>query len=159
MSRGSEERRALRRDQAREQRVPSSRELARLRHEYSILRELDSPGVVKTYGLESFDRGVALILQDLHAPPLSDLLRARRLDTRAFLTLGSAIAGVLDALHQRRVLHKDIKPQNILVNAAGEIWLLDFGLAVRLAEETPRALRPDASRARSRTCRRSRQAE
>ncbi len=123
---------------------PGAQELARLRHEHSILRELDMPSVVKTYGIETFDRGVALILQDIDGEPLSRLLHARRLEMRAFLTLASAITAALDAVHQRRILHKDIKPQNILVTAAGEIYLVDFGLAVRLAEETPRALRPDA---------------
>ncbi len=58
--------------------------------------------------------------------------------------MAASIAAVLEVLHQRHVLHKDIKPQNVIVTAAGEVYLVDFGIAVRLAQETQQALRPDA---------------
>lgn len=123
---------------------PGLRELAQLRHEHGILRELDVPGVVKTYGLETFDRGIALILEDIGGDSLSLLLSTQRLDLKTFFTIAASLAVVLEVLHQRHILHKDIKPQNIFVTAAGEVCLVDFRLAVRLAQETQRALRPDA---------------
>lgn len=123
---------------------PGPRELARLRHEYGVLHELDVPGVVKTYGLEASNQGYALILEDLGGESLSHLLSRRRLGLRTVLTLASSLASVLDVLHQRHLLHKDIKPQNIFVTAEGGVCLVDFCLAVRLAQETQRAVRPDA---------------
>ncbi len=51
---------------------------------------------------------------------------------------------MLDALHQRHILHKDIKPHNIFVTSAGGVCLVDFSLAVRLAQETQQAIRTDA---------------
>ncbi|HZF54169.1 MAG TPA: AAA family ATPase [Polyangiaceae bacterium] len=120
------------------------REIARLMHEHGILRDLDVPGVVKTYGLETFDRGSALILEDLGGESLADVLSRRKLGLKAFLTLASSLADVLDKLHQRHILHKDIKPENIFVTAEGGACLVDFCLAVRLSQETQRAVRPDA---------------
>src|SRR5688572_13717151 len=58
---------------------PRARDIARLRHEYSILCNLDLPGVVKTYGIEPCERGCALILEHVNGQPLSEMLRAGRL--------------------------------------------------------------------------------
>ena len=124
---------------------PSQRDIARLRHEYLITRDIDAPGVVKTYGLESIGHDLALILEDFGGRPLDELLRFGKLDLKAALEIASSLAEAVGAVHDHHLIHKDIKPHTILVNAGtGAVKLADFGIATRLSQETQRAVRPDA---------------
>ncbi|MCK6592157.1 MAG: protein kinase, partial [Polyangiaceae bacterium] len=95
---------------------PSPRQLAMLRHEHLLTRDLDVPGVVRSYGLEKVGWSAALILEDFGGRPLSDLRLEGSLDLKRALGIAISIAETLGEIHGRRVIHKDIKPQNILVN-------------------------------------------
>ena len=76
-----------------------------------------------------------LVLEDAGGEPLDRLLGAP-MEVGRFLRLAIAIAAALGKLHQRGLVHKDIKPANILVNqATGEVRLTGFGIASRLARE------------------------
>ena len=76
-----------------------------------------------------------LVLEDVGGEPLDRLLGAP-MEVGRFLGLAIAIAAALGKLHQRGLVHKDIKPANILVNdATGEVRLTGFGIASRLARE------------------------
>src|SRR5437762_1936801 len=88
---------------------PNPIEIARLRHEYAILCDLDLRGVVKAYALERSERGPALVLEQLGGASLSSLLAGGPLDLATALWVASSLADTLAALHQRRVIHKDIK--------------------------------------------------
>src|SRR4051812_24598977 len=70
---------------------PTQREIARLRHEYVISREIDAPGVVKAYALEKVGHGLALILEDFGGRPLDELLRAGGLELGAALEIASSL--------------------------------------------------------------------
>ncbi|NUQ75829.1 MAG: AAA family ATPase [Polyangiaceae bacterium] len=123
---------------------PSPRQLAMLRHEHLLTRDLDVPGVVRSYGLEKVGWSAALILEDFGGRPLSDLRLEGSLDLKRALGIAISIAETLGEIHGRRVIHKDIKPQNILVNPdTGWVKLTDFGIAARLSEEMQQALSPD----------------
>ena len=118
--------------------------VARLRHEFTILRSIDSPGVIKAYALEPFGHGVALILEDTGKAPLSDHLRGRPLALRQALHVARSIARILANLHAQGVIHKDLKPLNIVADSNLEsVELIDFGIATRLSQETQTARRPD----------------
>ncbi|WP_437940098.1 AAA family ATPase [Sorangium sp. So ce341] len=124
---------------------PGAREIARLRHEFSLVKELALDGVVAALGLERHGHSVALVMEDFGGRSLSELIQERRLTLDAALQVASSVAHTLDAVHRRRVFHKDIKPQNILVDmAAGAVKLIDFGIAARLSQETPKLLSPGA---------------
>jgi len=121
-----------------------NRQLARLRHEHLVTRDLDMPCVLRTLGIEQVGSATALVLEDFEGQPLSDFLRQARPDLRTTLRIAAAIAGAIGAIHARHVIHKDIKPHNILVDpATGALKLMDFGIAARLSEETPDPLRPE----------------
>src|SRR5690348_14511630 len=70
---------------------PSSRDLALLSHEYSILSTLNIPGVVKAYGLERYGNRFALILEGIPAPALNQRLRLRALDLQTVLHIACAL--------------------------------------------------------------------
>ncbi len=123
---------------------PAPRELGKLRHEFELLRELDLPGIARAYALEVCGNGLALILESLPGRPLSECLEAGPLPLTTALRTAAALSGIIDAIHRRQIIHKDIKPQNILLDSlTGAVYLLDFGIATRLSQETQRAIRPD----------------
>jgi predicted ATPase/GAF domain-containing protein/anti-anti-sigma regulatory factor/tRNA A-37 threonylcarbamoyl transferase component Bud32 len=124
---------------------PSPRETARVRHEYLICRDLDASGAVRAYALEGVGQGLALVLEDFGGQPLSDLLRAGRLDLEKALQIAAALADALGAVHEQKIIHKDIKPQNVFINpATGVVKLTDFGIATRLSQEASKEAPPRA---------------
>ncbi|MFO0576260.1 MAG: AAA family ATPase [Polyangia bacterium] len=127
---------------------PSARDVLRLRHEYTLLKELGDKGlagVPRVQGLESHGTGVALILEALPGRALSAVVKETPLDLVTVLHIGSELAGFLDALHHHQVIHKDIKPQNILYNpSTQQVFVVDFGISTRLSQETIKATNPEA---------------
>jgi serine/threonine protein kinase len=107
----------------------------RLAYEYSFKDELDSSWAVRPLELVR-DRGrTILVLED----PGGELLSAcvgKPMEIGQFLRIAVGVATALSKAHQHGLVHKDIKPANILVNAAsGEAWLTGFGIASRLPRE------------------------
>ncbi len=99
--------------------------------------------MIKTYGLEAHGNTLALILEDFGGRSLNKIAQARRLDIGAVLHVAIAVADTLGRLHSLPIIHKDIKPHNILLNPVSqEVKLIDFSLATRLSHE---ALRPGGS--------------
>lgn len=123
---------------------PTPREAAKLRHEFAIMRTLDLPGVARAHALEEHGARAALIMEDTGARSLNHLLRAGPMDPRTALSIGVSLARTLGEIHKRRVIHKDIKPHNVLVHPteAMDIKLIDFGIAALLPQETLRAQSP-----------------
>ena len=114
---------------------PTRAALDRLAHEYSLKDELDSTWAVRPLELAR-DRGqTILVLEDPGGELLSGLLGAP-MEVGRFLRLAAGVAAALGKAHQRGLIHKDIKPANILVNTAnGEVRLTGFGIASRLTRE------------------------
>jgi eukaryotic-like serine/threonine-protein kinase len=100
--------------------------LARLGHAH-IARLLDA-GI-------SADGQPYLALDYVRGDPITDYARARNLDLRARLTLFQQVCGAVSHAHSNLVVHRDLKPSNILVTSAGEVCLLDFGIAKILDQE------------------------
>ncbi|HTN86242.1 MAG TPA: AAA family ATPase, partial [Sorangium sp.] len=112
--------------------LPDERVVARLRGEHALLRKIELPGVVRALDLVPHGAGVALVLERWGDASLDRALASGPLPAEAALRLGAALARVLGQLHRRGVIHRDIQPQNILVNAARtEVQIIDFGLATR----------------------------
>jgi PAS domain S-box-containing protein len=114
---------------------PAAVVLDRLAHEYELKDDLDGPWVVRPLGLVRERGRTMLLLEDTQSGPLDRLL-AGPMDVARFLPLAIAIVAALTQVHRRGLVHKDIKPANILVNGAdGHVQLTGFGIASRLPRE------------------------
>jgi predicted ATPase/signal transduction histidine kinase/tRNA A-37 threonylcarbamoyl transferase component Bud32 len=118
---------------------PTLEQITRLKHEYQVAANLDLPGVVRVYGLETHGHRVALVLEDFGGRSLKQCLTERKcevLDPMRVLKIAIQLAKALISLQQARIIHKDIKPSNIIFNEeTGEVRLTDFSIASRLGEE------------------------
>jgi len=116
---------------------PTLQEIMQLRHEYEISRHLNLEGIVKPYGLENHRNGLALILEDSKGEALNNFLNRRKLELKEFLEIAIQLADTLGKLHDNQIIHKDIKPTNIIITPATlDVKITDFSIATRLSRET-----------------------
>lgn len=119
---------------------PTTRQVAALRHEYELLQEIKIPGVIAAHGLHEDDGRVVLLLEDFGSHALSEVVVEGPMPVDIFLRLAISLTDTLEQLHRHHIIHKDIKPQNILFNpGTEEIKIADFGIATRLSYENQRA--------------------
>nr|MDQ5835996.1 serine/threonine protein kinase [Acidobacteriota bacterium] len=115
-------------DWAREQLMKEARAVARLEHS----------NICAVYGVDEADGHSFIVMQYVEGETLSSLLRRGPLGLGRALDLAAQMVGALSAAHERGVIHGDIKPQNIIVTADGQVKVLDFGLA-KLVRQRPGA--------------------
>jgi PAS domain S-box-containing protein len=114
---------------------PSRSSLDRLTHEYELRDQLDRAWAVRPLDLVRDAGRTMLVLEDADCEPLDRLLGAP-METGRFLRVAIHIAIVVGKLHQRGLVHKDIKPANVLViGASDEVRLTGFGIASRFGRE------------------------
>ncbi|NEU95239.1 AAA family ATPase [Bradyrhizobium sp. UFLA 03-164] len=107
----------------------------RFAHEFELREDLASAWSARPIELIRESGRIMLLLEDSGGEPL-DRLMGEPMETGSFLRLATGIAVALGKLHQRGLVHKDIKPTNILVNhSTGEVKLTGFGLTSRLPRE------------------------
>ncbi|MGK7927852.1 MAG: serine/threonine protein kinase, partial [Spirulina sp.] len=119
---------------------PTFKELVQFRNQYTIACHLDLPGIVKPYALEHYENRYALIMEDFGGISLSVIgyqLSVISDPIAEFLEIAIQLAEILHQLHQKQVIHKDIKPANILIHpATQEVKLIDFSISTLLPKET-----------------------
>jgi len=107
--------------------------LKRFRLEAETAASLDDPNIVPIYEIGECDGSCYFSMKLVEGAPLDQLVRRELLPIRRTAELIAKLARAVHYAHQRGILHRDIKPGNILVDAKGEPHLTDFGLA-RLTE-------------------------
>jgi hypothetical protein len=105
---------------------PAFRE--RFRREGLLQAALDHPHIVTVYEAGETDSRLFLAMRMVEGPTLKDLIVRRQLDDRRALRLLTQVAEALDAAHAKGLIHRDVKPQNVLVGAGDHAYLADFGL-------------------------------
>jgi PAS domain S-box-containing protein len=109
--------------------------LQRLDHEYALRTELDADWAARPLELIRHDARTMLILEDCGGDPLERLLTAP-METVPFLRIAIPLAEAVGQVHARGLIHKDVKPANILVDpSTGGVRLTGFGIASRLPRE------------------------
>jgi PAS domain S-box-containing protein len=122
---------------------PTSETIARLSHEYEIKDYLDGAWAVRPVELLRKSGRTMLIVEYAGGEPL-DHLTGQPMEMELFLPLAVAIAAAIRQLHARGLIHKDVKPANVLVESAtGRVWLMGFGIASRLPRERQRPEPPE----------------
>lgn len=115
-----------------------------LSNEYNLLTQLHSNQVVKAYEHINFQNQIILALEDFPGITLADAIQNEKFSLEDKLQIAIQIAQGLGEIHQAQIIHKDIKPQNILINPeAKAIKIIDFGIATQLSKEIPFLLSPD----------------
>jgi len=106
-----------------------------LAHEYGLKDELDGRSAARPLALVREHGRTMLLLEDPGGGPLARLL-GRPMEMGRFLRFATGLSAALRQVHEHGLIHKDIKPANVLVDfATGQVWLTGFGIAARLRRE------------------------
>jgi PAS domain S-box-containing protein len=125
---------------------PSPQSIRRLMHEYSFAAELDPAWAAKPLAITRHEGRTILLLKDPGGQPLDRILerdQGQPLDLSRFLSTAIGLARALGQVHQQGLIHKDIKPGNVLVDDTGNAWLTGFGIASKLTRERQSPEPPD----------------
>lgn len=107
--------------------------LARFQREAKVLASLSHPGIGAIFGIEEAQGTPYLILEYIEGQTLADRLSRGPVPIEDALGLARQLAEALEAAHEKGVIHRDLKPGNVMVTGEGVVKVLDFGLA-RTAE-------------------------
>lgn len=105
--------------------------IARFQREIEISRKLRHPGVVEVYDSGEQSGMLYMAVEWLPGPTLEEMLQAGPLPMSVFARIAPALAQALQYAHDRELMHRDIKPGNIMLTKDGTPKILDFGLAVQ----------------------------
>ena len=122
---------------------PTFNELVRFRNQYTITRHLVSDYIVQPLALELLGNGYALVMPDRGAIALWNYWEKCDRHLREFLSIAIQLAQALQDLIQHRIIHKDIKPANILIHPETKtIQLIDFSISTLLPKEQQQLINP-----------------
>src|ERR1051325_3425128 len=118
---------------------------ARFLREARAVSSLSHPhiGAIFDYG-ETSDGNPFLVMELVEGTSLSDLMHRGQITITRGVELIEAIAAALGEAHAHGIVHRDVKPSNVMVNERGVVKVLDFGLAKQINEEPARSADPDA---------------
>jgi len=108
--------------------------LERFKQEIRLARQISHPNVVRTHDLGVTDGHYFITMEYVEGTPLDELIKRKgALPLGVTLTVGRQLCRALEVAHAQGVVHRDIKPQNLVVDAQGFLKVMDFGIA-RLVE-------------------------
>ncbi len=125
---------------------PSFSEQVQFRNQYTIAKNLSLPGIIETYSLEPYQNSYALVMEDFGGISLNEWTQQGETapTLREFLQVAIDLSDTLDILYRHRIIHKDIKPANILINPhTKHVKLIDFSIASLLPRETQTLMNPN----------------
>jgi tRNA A-37 threonylcarbamoyl transferase component Bud32 len=101
----------------------------RFRREAKVVARLEHPNIIPIHAF-GIERGIPwMAMRLISGGALSSLLRGGRLPHERIITMLGGVADALDYAHGKGVVHRDVKPQNILLDEAERVYLADFGIA------------------------------
>ena len=113
----------------------SSENLAILQHEYYLLNMIEAPTIIKAYDFLQNLQMPVLILEDVKGQLLTSYLLMHQLDIESFLILALQLVDIVGELHQRNIIHKEIKPSNIVIDPEQlNLKLVDLSTSSQLTE-------------------------
>jgi WD40 repeat protein len=120
----------------RAERFPGAQGLELLRREVRAAREVMSPNVCRIFDLVDEGGREFVSMEYIDGTTLLEVLRGRGpLELREAMRLASQFLAGLEAIHQAGLVHRDVKPENIMITRTGRVVLMDFGVAKGIAED------------------------
>jgi len=107
----------------------SERSLNRFRREVNVARRIKAPNIVTVYDIGQVDTSVWISMELVEGETLRSLIRNGPLPINRAVEIGARVLAALGALHEHGVIHRDVKPGNIMITPTGEARLMDLGLA------------------------------
>ena len=115
---------------------PEKSDIERLQREYELGSRLEHDSVIKYLALKNDSDNVALIIEDTGGDKLSGAIPKTGFETEEFLNLARQVVEGLEVIHERRIIHKNITPDNIIYHASTKtVKIIDFGIAEILQAE------------------------
>ena len=103
--------------------------IARFRREVAIARDASSPRLVRVFDIGISEQAIYLTMELVDGPSLRERMAQEKLDLTETLRIAIETLEGLSVLHSLGIVHRDVKPANVLMSASGEVKLADFGLA------------------------------
>lgn len=103
--------------------------ILRFKREASIVAKLNHPNIVPVYDFGEFEGVSYIVMRFIEGHTLKDILSDQKLGTKQILDILRPVSDALAYAHSRGVLHRDVKPSNVLIDTEGNVYLADFGLA------------------------------
>lgn len=124
---------------------PSSQDIYVFKHQYELMKDLDSEGIIKAYSIERSNNYIAIVLEDFGGNSLKKFFQTGKIiDLFVFLQISIGLTKALEEVHKINIIHKDIKPDNIIINEQTlKIKIADFSIASLLMQEKYLASNPD----------------
>ena len=131
---------------------PTSQEIAQFSNQYFISNSLNTSTIIKPYSLEKYHRSYAFVMEDFGGVSVINEVKDWKFSKIGdnydlianFLDIAIKIASALDEIHRNKIIHKDIKPDNILINLdTKEIKIIDFSISTILPKEIRFLINPD----------------
>jgi non-specific serine/threonine protein kinase len=117
----------------------------RLQREAQTIAVLNHPHICTIYEIHQDGASVFLVMERLDGVNLKAHMARRTLTTREIVDIAMQVADALGAAHAAGIVHRDIKPGNIVVSTSGQVKVLDFGLARRFASDDTGEVVPGGS--------------
>ncbi|MDX1957016.1 MAG: AAA family ATPase, partial [Leptospiraceae bacterium] len=118
--------------------------VSRILHEYELLTSITSEGILKPIALENREGMTAILFEDTDGVSLKHHSSKNNLSLVEILGIGIQLSQTLGEMHTQNVIHKDIKPDNIIINSTqNQIHLIDFGISSRINLKTQHMGNPE----------------
>ncbi|MCP4132037.1 MAG: AAA family ATPase [bacterium] len=115
---------------------PTPEENLKFNREFELARLFENEGVIRVYEISKIDNSPVIIMEDIDGRTLAEILSSTILSPEEFLTLAVEITEIIENIHKRNIIHKDINPTNIIRNTEKNITrIIDFGIATELPRE------------------------
>ncbi|MES0491878.1 MAG: diguanylate cyclase [Leptospirales bacterium] len=116
---------------------PTEQDFSRLQRELEIIQSLDIDEVVHSYGIHKFNNKAMLVLEDAPGQSLKSMISSQDFSIELFIDIAIKIINGLGKIHQNNIIHKDIKPANIIVNIKdNKIKIVDFNISSFFPKES-----------------------
>jgi eukaryotic-like serine/threonine-protein kinase len=103
--------------------------LARFQREAQVLASLNHPNIAQIYGVAESASTRCIVMELVEGETLQTRLRRGRVPVKEAIEIAKQVADAVEAAHERNILHRDLKPGNIMLTSEGRVKVLDFGLA------------------------------